>query len=122
MYNITDELTTDDNFVEGAGKTYPAGTNVVLVEPSAGVRKWDVLAGSVDLSAYVKSDDVKKTLLGSLNNKSIVEDVSITNDVCYVDRQVMQVNGEIVSIVSELYKFATDTEVGDAVQTELNKN
>ena len=70
----------------------------------------------------MKSDDVKKTLLGSLNNKSIVEDVSITNDVCYVDRQVMQDNGEIVSIVSELYKFATDTEVGDAVQTELNKN
>ena len=58
VYNITDELTTDSNFVEGAGKKYPAGTNVVLVETSGGTRKWDVLAGFVDMSNYMGKDDL----------------------------------------------------------------
>lgn len=34
VYNITDDFTTDSRFVEGAGKTYPAGSNVVVVDNS----------------------------------------------------------------------------------------
>ena len=57
VYNITSEFTTTASFVEGAGKVYPAGTNIVLVEVEE-AKKWDVLAGSVDLSAYVKSSEL----------------------------------------------------------------
>lgn len=42
MYNISDEFVTTSNFVEGAGTTEPAGSNVY--KTVAG--KWDVLAGS----------------------------------------------------------------------------
>lgn len=55
VYNVTNAFTTDAKFAEGTGKMYPAGTNVVLVE-SDGSYKYDVLAGFVDLSAYVKAD------------------------------------------------------------------
>ena len=57
VYNISSEFTTTADFVEGAGKVYPAGTNIVLVEVEE-AKKWDVLAGSVDLSAYIKSSEM----------------------------------------------------------------
>ena len=42
MYNISDEFVTTSDFVEGAGTTEPAGSNVYKTEAG----KWDVLAGS----------------------------------------------------------------------------
>lgn len=57
VYNISSGFTTTADFVEGAGKVYPAGTNIVLVTVEE-TKKWDVLAGSVDLSAYVKSSEM----------------------------------------------------------------
>jgi len=47
VYNINEEFTTDANFVEGAGKTYPAGTNVVCIDVGSSTYKWDVLAGYI---------------------------------------------------------------------------
>ncbi len=58
VYNVTDSFTTTSSFVEGAGKQYPAGSNVVVVESGSGTYKWDVLAGFVDLSGYASNDDV----------------------------------------------------------------
>ena len=54
---VTDKFTTTDSFVEGAGKKHPAGTNVVVVQ-SGEEYKYDVLAGFVDLSGYVKAEDI----------------------------------------------------------------
>lgn len=34
VYNVTDNFTTTADFIEGAGKKYPAGTNVVIVDAS----------------------------------------------------------------------------------------
>ena len=58
VYNITDSFTTNANFVEGAGKTYPAGTNVVVVNTSGSTYKYDVLSGFIDLSGYVEDSDL----------------------------------------------------------------
>lgn len=41
MYNITDDFTTDSRFIEGAGKAYPAGTDIAYVDS---LSKWDVLS------------------------------------------------------------------------------
>lgn len=81
VYNITNEFTTNENFVEGAGQKYPAGTNVVCIDTDdAGTYKWDVLSGFVDLSAYETTASVDE----KLNNKvdkvpgsSLVEDALI---------------------------------------------
>lgn len=57
VYNISSEFTTTNVFIEGIGKKYPAGTNIVLVEVEE-TKKWDVLAGSVDLSGYVQASEM----------------------------------------------------------------
>ena len=52
MWNISDAFTTTADFVEGAGKSIPAGANVYVANPSTGVYKYDVFQGMVDLSNY----------------------------------------------------------------------
>ena len=58
VYNIENEFTTTDLFVEGVGKTYPAGTNVVIVNTTGTEYKYDVLAGMVDLSSYATKTEL----------------------------------------------------------------
>ena len=50
VYNVTDAFTTTAAFVEGAGHSHGAGTNVVCVDAGSGSYKWDVLAGTIDLT------------------------------------------------------------------------
>lgn len=52
VYNITQEFTTDNRFVEGTGHKYPAGTNVCWTDAG-----WDAMAGVYDFSAYAKKED-----------------------------------------------------------------
>lgn len=59
VYNVTNAFTTTADFVEGAGKKHPAGTNVVVVahdNDGTTEYKFDVLAGFVDLSGYAEKD------------------------------------------------------------------
>ena len=58
VYNVTDAFTTTAAFVEGAGHTYAAGTNVVCVDAGSGSYKWDVLAGIIDLTELT-ADEVQ---------------------------------------------------------------
>ena len=61
VWNITDQFTTTDQFVDGSGKTLPAGTNVVAVAVTTGdttVMKWDALTGMIDLSGYMRKTDI----------------------------------------------------------------
>ena len=60
VYNVTDAFTTTDQFVEGAGKSYPAGTNVAIVLVGEDY-KYDVLSGMVDLSNYSTTDEIAQT-------------------------------------------------------------
>lgn len=53
VYNVKASFVTTSNFVEGEGKDYPAGTNVVIVETDTDVYKYDALSGFVDLSGYI---------------------------------------------------------------------
>jgi hypothetical protein len=56
VYDVADAFTTTSDFVEGAGKSYPANTNVVVVNTgtsSTPVYKFDTLAGMIDLSGYL---------------------------------------------------------------------
>lgn len=57
VYNVTNEFTTTATFLEGAGKKYPAGTNVVVIQDGSAY-KFDVMAGFIDLSGYQLSSDI----------------------------------------------------------------
>lgn len=67
VYNVGDAFTTTAAFVEGAGHKYAAGTNVVIVNDS-GTYKWDVLAGTVDLSGYAKTSDIVAITTEEINS------------------------------------------------------
>jgi len=67
VYNISNAFTTNANFLEGAGKAYPAGTNVAVVADGAGF-KYDILAGFIDLSGYVASDDLQEVTADEVTN------------------------------------------------------
>ena len=82
VYNVSDAFTTDEDFVEGTGKSYPAGTNVVCIDSDdAGTYKWDVLSGFVDLSAYETTSSVDGKLANKVDKvvgSSLVQDTLIT--------------------------------------------
>lgn len=57
MYNITEGFTTTAQFLEGAGKSYPAGTNVVVIPNSAGTAYvFDIYTGSFAMSALTATE------------------------------------------------------------------
>ena len=58
VVNMSEGFTTTADFLEGAGKTYPAGTNIVVASAGENAYKYDVLSGFVDLSGYV--EDTRK--------------------------------------------------------------
>lgn len=61
MYNISDEFTTDNTFKEGAGYTFPAGTNVYYTADGY----WDCLTGT--MVAGVKGDAEASYRKGNVN-------------------------------------------------------
>ena len=61
MYNVTDAFTTTADFVEGAGKAYPAGTNVAIINTGTDanpVYKYDCYTGVIDMSGYWATSDL----------------------------------------------------------------
>lgn len=61
VYNVSDAFTTTADFVDGAGKALPAGTNVVAVSVTSGETtkmQWDALTGMIDLSGYLRKADM----------------------------------------------------------------
>ena len=67
VYNVTDQFSTTGDFMEDACKSYSAGTNVVCVDAGSGSKKWDVLAGFVDLSGYLAKTDMVAITDGEIN-------------------------------------------------------
>lgn len=57
VYNVTDAFTTDERFIDSEPTQYPIGTNVVVVQVEEEYR-FDVLAGFIDLSDYLKDTDM----------------------------------------------------------------
>jgi hypothetical protein len=53
-YNIKDTFTTTSDFLEGAGFSYPPGTNVYMTMSG----KWDCMAGTYDFSDFVMKSDL----------------------------------------------------------------
>ena len=129
VYNVNDEFTTTDNFVEGTGKKYPAGTNVVCIETEVDTYKWDVLAGFVDLSAYETTDSANTKLSTKVNKeegKSLVADTDITKLQGLANIKTIA-DGELtVSDEGELSVVAIDstkvTGLDAALANKLDKN
>ena len=76
VYNISQEFTTEsDNFLEGNGKKYPAGTNIVVIESETDTYKFDALSGIVDLSEYPTNSMVQSLITSSIEGE--IADTSV---------------------------------------------
>ena len=61
IINVTNDFITTNDFVEGEGYEYPAGTNVAIVDigtESLHIYKYDIEGSFFDLSNYVKQSDL----------------------------------------------------------------
>ena len=99
-YNLNEEFTTDSRFVEGAGKKYPAGTNVAIADvgtASVPDLKFDVLAGFIDVDAIY-------TEIGKV--AAMIADKFLTTETYDV--------GDIVTHDNSLYRFTTAQDVAGA--------
>lgn len=140
VYNITGEFITDANFVEGTGHSYPAGTNVVVINngtDEAADYKFDVLAGFIDLSAYAKTTEVeskisnaKTEVLGQVDTK--LEPYAKTADVntklepyaktADVETKISTAIGDAKTEISNTYATKTElTTVEGNVTNVTNK-
>ena len=90
VYNISNEFTTTSSFIDGDGKKYPAGTNVVCVNSTIENASpyWDVLAGMVDLSNYTTILRAQVIADGKANN-------ALATAKSYSDAQVEKINKKI---------------------------
>lgn len=59
VYNVESSFVTTSDFMEGSGKDYPEGTNVVIVEQSTGIYKYDALAGFIDTSKFLNENSIQ---------------------------------------------------------------
>lgn len=70
IVNVTDSFTTTASFVEGAGKTYPAGTNVAIVDVGTSGSpsyKYDIQGSFFDLSGYAEDSDFGLATTGEID-------------------------------------------------------
>lgn len=81
VYNVSEAFTTTSDFVEGAGKSHPAGTNIVVVDTdttgSSPTYKFDVLAGFIDLSGYSTTQEMNTAIANAVASKIELTDISV---------------------------------------------
>ena len=123
VYNVSDAFQTNENFVEAAGQSYPAGTNVVCVETAPDVYKWDAISGFVDLSGYATSAALN-TKVDKVEGSALVEQTLIDklNGLANIKTVSAELN---VSEEGQLSVTAVDntkvTGLSDALATKVDK-
>lgn len=94
VYNITDDFTTTSDFVEGAGKAHPAGTNIYVVDVSATSTpdyKFDVLAGAYGVATQSGNG------LMSATDKTKLDNADVT---AYTGSGAVDITNHVVSVAA----------------------
>lgn len=106
FYNVEDSFTTTSDFVEGAGKSYPAGTNVGIVNVGTSLSpsmKFDVCGSWYDMDAIEgRVDDTQGMIAPAF------------------DATAVYAIGDIVTYQDGLYKFKVAHVAGAWDATEVD--
>ena len=105
VYNIENEFITTDQFVEGAGKVYSAGTNVVCINTTGTTYKWDVLAGMVNLSDYVTTEDLANGLAGKQEMITTSTNLIAGTVTAEAGQYFLKINNQSIDFVDRLISF-----------------
>ena len=128
VYNVTDAFSTTEDFIEGAGKSYPAGTNVVCIDTGDETFKWDVLAGMVDLSAYdtaeVAAGKVATAKQEAINaaaaDATSKANAALENAKEYADGLNTAMDGRVTAVEADKHTHANKALLDTYTQTEKN--
>lgn len=132
MYNVNEDFTTDARFVEGAGKKYKAGENVIVddlstyaaVTPAGSedpsTEGWyELVGGKYVLSTDTEVDPLKtyyeKTEIYKLDCAGQLVDIdAILDIICKTDFETTEdyVIGDVVKKDEKLYRFKADHTAG----------
>lgn len=111
VYNITDAFTTTSSFLLGAGREYPAGTNVAIVQKQTGATVeyyYDALSGLVDLSGYQTKIVGEVTIdVSQITSSETATEFSLTDEqlAVFQNCDVVVVNAEALGLgINNFYK------------------
>lgn len=126
VYNITDAFTTDARFVEGAGKEYPAGTNVAVVL-NGSAYMYDALSGNVDMSNYAQTNGTYPNMtVGNATQAGSATKATQDgngNNISATYATASEVSALETQIAGKYTKPSTgipESDLSEAVQTKLN--
>lgn len=126
VYNILDEFITTENFVEGAGKKYPIGTNVVCIDTDdSGTYKWDVLAGFIDTSnlATVEqlNNKVDKVEGSSLIQTTLIDKLNALANIKGVADGELEIDPESGTLSIIAVNSSKVTGLSEGLETKVDK-
>ena len=142
VYNVTDEFTTDARFIEGAGNTYPAGTDVAVAELSSYDEVTPVGTENPSEEGWYEYDSVNQeyvlsedeTVDGTKTYYELVNSYKFDVlpgfvDLSYIENMIAGAfstsvaysEGDVVIYEGALYKFNTDHAAGVWDATEVDE-
>lgn len=128
VYNVTDAFSTTEDFIEGAGKSYPAGTNVVCIDTGDETFKWDVLAGMVDLSAYDTAEVAagkvatakQEAIDAAASDATSKANAALEDAKEYADGLNTAMDGRVTAVEADKHTHANKALLDTYTQTEEN--
>lgn len=122
VYNVSEEFTTTAVFVEGAGKKYPAGTNIVVVKDGEAY-KLDVLSGFIDLAPYLKAADAEKTYFTKTDAANKLDKNGDGSSLTLTGVTGYEAATNIVTVVNAIIKSISDLAARvDAIEKDYTKS
>jgi len=119
VYNITDDFTTTADFVEGAGKKYSAGTNIVVINTGTSgspVYKFDVLGNFVDLSGYQLAETAvthtKNTAAGDSTTPVYINSSGVATALSYTIAKSVPSDAKFTDTTYSVFTGANGTSAG----------
>jgi hypothetical protein len=96
--------------LEGAGKDYPAGTNVAVVK-SGEAYKYDAMSGFLDTSGFVLKEDGKELSANDYTDTDKAKLDGITEGANKVEPSDTPGNIKINGVETSIFQVATDEEI-----------
>lgn len=120
VYNVTDAFTADDEFVSGeVGESYPAGTNVVVIEESDNVFKFDALTGVTDLTNYSTTEQMNQAISTSATSTLQSANEFTTTSITNLNISQYAKTTEVTSAINQAKTDLTGTSTTGATATTI---
>lgn len=128
IYNIEDKFTTTEDFKEGAGAHYPAGTNVAIINVGTAEvpeYKYDAYSGVYDFSNFVEKDGSKVLSDENYSTEEKAKLAGIAEGATRVERSEtngkIKINGVEMTVYTPEENLLTEDDIEDYSEEELRQ-